>query len=483
MKSITHPYQNRYLFNIIGFILLLAIMSSSCKKFLDIPVPVNSIAGSGAFANDKSTAAVLNGIYGNLTLSQIYDAGGAGTPGINSLMSLYTDEIKPTGTVTGVSAYQDAIGTDAFNGVWKICYQQLNSANLIIEAMRPASGTAFVSRNQWLGEALFLRALLHFNLVNYYGDVPITITSDYKLNNVVARSPKADVYKQIIADLQEAATFLPTDYRDFNGAVTTDRGRPDKWAAAALLARAYLYSGDYVNAEAQATLVINNSTTFQLTAPAQTFLINSKETIWAMTPNSPNPVRDYLLFSNNAPAVLVNTIDKYVPVVLRPELAGLFESGDTRFTNWIRTVVSGTTPATTYYLANKYKSSTAKAENIMIFRLAEQFLIRAEARAQQNNVSGSQSDINTIRTRAGLGNTTAATQTTLIAAIARERQLEFFTESSHRLFDLRRTGQLDAVMNVDAPKKGGTWSTFKQYFAIPTADLQNDPNLKQTPGY
>ncbi len=87
----------------------------------------------------------------------------------------------------------------------------------------------------------------------------------------------------------------------------------------------------------------------------------------------------------------------------------------------------------------------------MVLRLAEQYLIRAEARAQQNNLSGAQDDLNTIRARAGLDNTAANTQTSLLAAVMHERQVEFFCEGGQRWFDLTRTGQANAVLSIEKP--------------------------------
>jgi hypothetical protein len=120
---------------------------------------------------------------------------------------------------------------------------------------------------------------------------------------------------------------------------------------------------------------------------------------------------------------------------------------------------------------------------IVLFRLAEQYLIRAEARAQQNNLGGAIPDLNTVRARAGLGGTTASTQADILTAILHECRVEFFTEEGHRFFDLRRTGNLDAVMNIMAPLKGGAWSTNKAWWPIPLTDIQNDTHLTQTPGY
>ena len=121
-----------------------------------------------------------------------------------------------------------------------------------------------------------------------------------------------------------------------------------------------------------------------------------------------------------------------------------------------------------------------------MFRLGEIYLIRAEARAQQGNSTGAgsaASDLNTVRARATLPPTTAVTQADMLAAIAHERRVELFCENGNRFFDLRRTGNLDAVMNVLAPLKGGSWASNKEWWPIPLSDIQNDINLTQTPGF
>ena len=167
-------------------------------------------------------------------------------------------------------------------------------------------------------------------------------------------------------------------------------------------------------------------------------------------------------------------------------LLNSFESGDGRLTNWIRSSTlpaSGTAPQTVYYFPDKYKSSANNAEYEVLIRLAEIYLIRAEARAMLNKSSAAE-DVNVVRSRAGLSGIPAASnQVTLLAAIAKERQTELFTEAGHRFFDLKRTGTLDAVMNVVAPLKPTTWASYMALFPIPPADLLQDPNLKPNPGY
>jgi hypothetical protein len=174
-------------------------------------------------------------------------------------------------------------------------------------------------------------------------------------------------------------------------------------------------------------------------------------------------------------------------VTLSSFLVNSFEPGDKRRLNWTHdTTISGNT----YTYAYKYKinsPTSSKAEYPTILRLAEQFLIRAEARAQQNNFPGAVADLNVIRNRSGLvaysGNNDLSS---VMAAVLHERQVELFTEFGHRWLDLKRTQTINTVMGTPgnvAQAKGGSWSDYKQLFPLPNADLLIDLHLTQNPGY
>ncbi len=173
------------------------------------------------------------------------------------------------------------------------------------------------------------------------------------------------------------------------------------------------------------------------------------------------------------------------PVALSNQLVNAFEPNDQRFTNWIG---SFTDPSGTYYYPYKYKisipdgSNPPPSEYQMMLRLGEQYLIRAEAEANGagNGLPGAVTDLNTIRTRAGLpAYSGTADQPSLMTAIMHERRVELFTELGQRWLDLKRTGTIDAVMSVVAPLKGGTWSSYKALYPIPQSDIQEDHNLVQ----
>jgi hypothetical protein len=119
----------------------------------------------------------------------------------------------------------------------------------------------------------------------------------------------------------------------------------------------------------------------------------------------------------------------------------------------------------------------------MVLRLGELFLIRAEARAQQNNLQSALSDLNVIRKRAGLPNVNVNGKDSLLLSILHERQVELFAEWGHRWFDLKRTGNIDRIMNLVTPQKGGIWKTTSRLFPLPEGDIEKNNNLNQNPGY
>src|SRR5690606_33452932 len=116
--------------------------------------------------------------------------------------------------------------------------------------------------------------------------------------------------------------------------------------------------------------------------------------------------------------------------------------------------------------------------------LSEQYLIRAEARAQLGDLKDALKDLNLIRKRAGLEPKVLNGKSELLDAIFRERQVELFAEWGHRWLDLKRTGEVDGVMEKVALQKGGdTWTSDKQWWPIPQQELHNNPNLTQNPSY
>ncbi|HEY0612001.1 MAG TPA: RagB/SusD family nutrient uptake outer membrane protein, partial [Chitinophaga sp.] len=333
-------------------------------------------------------------------------------------------------------------------------------------------------------ESKFMRAFLLFYATNLFGEIPVPLTTNYTTNNAITRSAQAQAYEQIIADLREAQTLLSNNYITGDGNLTEDKARPNKQAVNALLARVYLYLKNWQQAEALAGSLIADGRYELETNLQQVFLANNKEAIWQLaftssTTFANNDIDVYTLTLASAP-------DAFRTVALSTFLVNAFEPGDQRLTLWVgRNDVAATpvSPAGTYYYSRKYRDKTPGAEYLAVFRLSEQLLIRAEARAQQGNLFGAQTDLNTVRTRAGLPATTATTKEALLDAILHERQVEFFLEWGHRWFDLKRSGKANEVMSVVTPQKGGVWDANWQLLPVPQTELLANHNLSQNPGY
>jgi len=462
--------------------LLFSFPIASCRKLVEAPAPITGLNGATVYSTNATAIGVLTGMLGDLSS--------------NSLMfSLYpalgADDLSMVTSAAGANRlyYLNNLSstTNGFE-IWNFLYKEIFFANSAIEGLNNATALTPAIKQQLLGEAKFLRAFYYFYLVNYYGDVPLATSTDYTVNSLLTRTPKAKVWEQIIADLKDSQNLLTGSYFDASLLkASTDRVRPNKWVATALLARAYLFTGDYPNAQIQSTSLISTTSLFGLSAFNNVFLKASSgnnEAIWQLPPVLLNynsqEARQFVLPSAG-PSLSF-------PMYLNPRLVNAFESGDQRLTNWTGNVTVG---GTTYYYAYKYKINTTApvTEHQMIFRLAEQYLIRAEAEANGagGGVNAAIADLNIIRTRAGLPNYNGvATQSALMTAILHERQVELFTEFGHRWLDLKRSGTIDAVMGGPAgatASKGGTWTSNAALYPLAATEIQNDFNLTQNPGY
>jgi hypothetical protein len=478
----------------IWLLLFLLTVQSSCKKFVQIPPPSTSLSGVAAYSADATAIAVLTGIYANISSSLVQTTGSI--PSLTLFTGLSGDEFTLWSGLTNYQAtayYTNAL-TGATNGnygaeFWSGLYSGVFSCNSAIDGLNASSGLTPGVKQQLLGEAKFMRAFFYFYLVNLYGDVPLALTSNYKVNSVLARTPTTEVFQQIIADLHDAQKLLSPSYLDATlQKITSDRVRPTTWAATAFLARSYLYSGNWGGADSAATILINNSSMFGLSSLDTVFLmasLNNNEAIFQLPPVTfiPSNTDDALAFivPDTGPGTAYN-----YGVYLSPNLLGSFEPGDNRMIDWVGNTTIGTD---TFYYPYKYKinstaTGTEVSEFFTLLRLGEQYLIRAEARANEGNVRGAQSDLDTIRARAGLGATAASTQADLLAAILHERQVEMFAELGQRWLDLKRTKTIDATMTTVTPQKGGgMWFSYQQLYPISAADIESDPNLKQNSGY
>lgn len=448
----------------------------ACRKFIEVPVPPTETFPDAVYSSDLTATAAVTAIYGNM----IFDNGLASgnNRSITFLCGLSADELENYSSWAGQREfYENGVNTNntAIDGAfWDPAYRYIYGANAVLEGLERSTAVTATTKKQLQGEALFIRAFCHFYLVNLFGDVPYLDSTDYQANIVKFRSPRAVVYQRVIADLKGARDKLSAKY------ARAERVRPNKWAATALLARAYLYTGNWAAAEAQATAVLNQNSDYSLDSLNGVFLKNSKETIWQLMPNNTQGINTWEGYNFILAAAPVSG-DGPNSAVLSPQLVKAFENGDQRRVNWVDSIIpDGSTDV--YYFPYKYKipNGTELKEYSMVLRLAELYLLRAEARAQQGNISGARMDLDRIRERAGLPSTNANTKEVLLTAIAHERQVELFTEWGHRWLDLKRTGKANAILEG---VKVSEWQPTDTLYPIPQSERAMNPNLTQNPGY
>ena len=486
-------------------LLFLLIAASGCKKFVDIAPPTNSITTTTLFANDVQANSAMAGIYSTLAVgANKQQAWSNGLLTLNTGLS--SDEVASSQLSgnTGLSAYESArltsIDGKADGDFWAPMFKMVDNANAIIEGATASATLADSARTGIVAESKFIRAFCFFYLTNLFGDIPLPLTSDFNKIALLARTPQADVYKQIIKDLIAARDSLPSNFNRGHG----ERIIPNKAAATALLARAYLYTKDWKDADAQATLLISDTAFSLVNDLTQVFIKNSRETIWSLQPSP--AVYPYSAFdvSNFVPILpwasvasnplylipsVFNSIAYFVipTYYLYKTTGNAFEPGDRRKANWTGyTPTPNAAPYTgdTIFYSTKYPvrpSAGSITQYYMVLRLAEQYLIRAEAKAEDGDLTGAAADLNTIRSRAGLPPATATSQSDLLAAVMQERRVELFTEWGHRFFDLKRTGQAGTVIGAIPTKQ--PWQGTQLLYPIPFNEIKTDPNLVQNPGY
>lgn len=347
-------------------------------------------------------------------------------------------------------------GNTGIDGIWTSAYEAINVANSVIDAVPGMNDMDAEEKNIALAELYFVRALNHFNVLTCFGDVPIKIVPTKGTAGVnVPRESTTAVYDQIIADLEFAELHLPA---------TGTKVRATRFAATALLARVYLYKQDYAQAIAKATKVIDNGNYTLIANYRSIFVDGSAETIFEI---------DFTALNRNRIAIynFPKTLKGEQEVVPNSALIATYTSPDERLNASIATAAGKP-------YAIKYDDIAVGEDNVIILRLAEMYLIRAEANARlEQNLILVQSDINKIRSRAELGITGAASYDALLLAIEEERRIEFAFEG-HRWYDLVRTGRatelLENVTNIN-----------KTLFPIPSSEIltNSNPDMKQNPGY
>ncbi|MCC5936821.1 MAG: RagB/SusD family nutrient uptake outer membrane protein [Lunatimonas sp.] len=345
---------------------------------------------------------------------------------------------------------------------WNQHFVLINRANVVIARVPEIPGMDEQKKNEVLGEARFLRAFVYFNLVRNYGDVPLitTPTTSPDIPSLqIARNPTAQVYSQIFEDLNFAKANLP---ESFSTALAT-KARATKNAAYALGTRIYLFRKEYAQAIQDANRVIGSKGS-SLTVAYEALFSNKNS-------------EESILEINYDPQVQNNLATNFLPgslggnrvIEVNPDIYNAYEVGDSR-------------KDATFGFANngnymrKYFRTSSRDDNVIVFRLAEVLLSKAEALAETAFPNSEAVDLlNEVRRRAGLGPIAPPTIAAFREALYKERRLELCYEG-HEWFDLVRTDRLASVMGITDRNKA--------ILPVPAGEILRNPNLlPQNPGY
>jgi len=452
------------------------VLLSACNKQLDLK-PYQSVDQPQAILTAQDVQVTLVGAYNRAGQADLYGGG----------VFLYADlqgtqsDIDWQGTFQGLTQMTDntiPIDNGFVDATWADGFQVINAANNVLANL---SKVGSADKNRTQGEAEFLRGMTYFDLARLFGRdwsdgdpatnlaVPIVLTPTTTLNPsvYVSRETVSKVYAQAIADLKDAEAKLPTDNSFF----------ANTYAASAILSRLYMQQRDYADAITEANKVIgsgqftlNKNYSDEFPFPNQTAVHedNTLEDIFALQVTSQqgtNALNTYYASSYYAGRGDIVVHDSFV---------NGFEAGDTRLSMYQQDPDG-------ILRCDKFDNSFG---NVHVIRLAELYLTRAEANIQANTTVGATplSDVNTIRTRAGLKPLTSVT----ITNVLNETVHELAFENGLFLYNKKRLAPLPAPeYPVTFSSTVGTLvpTSPKLVFPIPQLDINANPKLVQNPGY
>jgi tetratricopeptide (TPR) repeat protein len=443
----------------VGELALLAIvlLASSCESFLDVQ-PRESISDQSTIVDKISAETALNGVYSALGSGSYY-----GTT-FQSIGYLSGDNVQWTGSQSQVQEFINhrvSPENSTIAGAWVAIYNTINRANNVIAKVPQVTDPALTAniKNSIVGQALAIRGLAYFDLARTFGGVPIVLNPTISPldNRGIGRATQQQTFEQALADFNAAEQLLPE---------ITDRYRVTKNTVWALKSRCHLYQKEYQLAEEMATRLISNPDFGLLTSYGAFFQNDArgtKESVFEIFYNGTTEVNNH---RNQWQPQSNGGTRQWAP---NTQIASLLS---TPATGGNREVLIKVDTQDRIYGDLYYRQPGSDPS--YIFRVAEAYLIRAEARARQGNLTGGYEDLNAIRSRSGLIPLESSTPESLLLSIEDERRLEFAFEAD-RWFDLVRSGRAEEVLGIT--------EDFRMLMPIPVDHLMADKSLEQNPGY
>jgi hypothetical protein len=467
--------------NLTLLLFLLVFASSACDSLLDTE-PAQSVSEEDAIKDLVGVEAVLNGTYDRLQTAAYYGGN------FMIVSEVLADNMKVAVQNSNRFVTEWTNRPFAHFGFHNTAYDIINRTNTVLKAL-PNVGGDQDKIDQYTGEALFIRALAHFDLLRSLSRNPNHLVDGFDLGIVIrtepfsgvldedafpSRSTITDVYTQIKKDLNDAIAILDpsTNQRaDFPFKVS-------QVAAQALLSRVHLYEGNYSEAVTAATDAINNSPV-GLTGPS------AADHLTAFSEGAESLLE--IQFTDAETRGLTSLAGMYRDdigygdIVPTDELLGQFEAGDVRLDILDAPTARGSETVRYSQKYAGYDGTALGTDNVIVIRLAEVYLNRAEAYAKQDtpNEPAALADLNLIRQQRGLAPLVGLTGQALIDAILKERRLELAFEG-HRAYDLKRNG-----MGFPKPDEGITipYDDYRIVAPYYEQELDANPNIVQNPGY
>jgi starch-binding outer membrane protein, SusD/RagB family len=449
-------------------ITLLAVMS--CDNYLDVQ-PKETIPDTNPIFDKTSAEQAVRAMYNKFYYGAAsYSENGTtsgGSPSFEAIGYLSGGNVKWTGSQSQIAEFEKHrvnAENSTVSSTWTNIYRVVNLANNVLARVPQVTGDPKLTdalRNQYLGEAYFIRALAYFDLARVWGGVPIiTKPTIVATDNVgIGRGTVEEAYAQVLSDLEAAEPLLPE---------TTDRYRATCKTVWALRARYHLYQREWALAEGYADKLIADQANYKLVGPYNSFFFpatvrGSVESVFEIFFNGTTEINNHFTswqIQANGGTRQWAPSDEIVTLLNNPDIGG-------NRNTLIAKDASGNWYNNLYY-------RKPGADPAFVIRIAELYLIRAEARANLEKLTEAVEDLDAVRQRAGLSGSTATTQEEILDAIALERRVEFAFEH-HRWFDLVRTDRAADVLSIE--DKG------RYVMPIPAAERLVDITLDQNDAY
>jgi hypothetical protein len=461
-----------------------ALFMTGCEEFLDTN-PYASISNDMALSNFSNIEKATNGLYAPLRSSNYL---GARLIITGDVMADNVGRSAVKNSSRYVEEFNLTVGPSIgyYSGLWTTPYYIINAACKVIDAIESENfdkeDATDKQIDQLLGETLFIRAMCHFDLVRCFAQhytinnsavapnsngkgehVGIPVITSHDITSFPTRNTVNEVYTLVLSDLNRALELI-----------SFDKGRnfASQNAVKALLARVYLYKEDWANAAKFADEVIATGE-FQLAEGNDVtdfwFKDTGEETIFQLPIR---PTENYFP-DNESLGSLYNlgTEFPYSDLIVQSSLYNSYDANDLRRNLFY-------TDANSEIRVRKYLPKTGATSpyenNIKVFRIAEMYLISAEANMRENPSLG-QDRFNELRSKRGLASVPLNQPN-----LELERRLELACEG-HRIFDLARWGKNNLRENNMTPEV--TYPSHLYILPIPVTEMQRNPNMTQNTGY